>query len=113
MTRVEYMRRIRVSLIVCFAILVVSYQAMKSAIAEMETDKLVSERNSPDQTMNSNGRIVGRSIVLDRVPAWVGKPYYKVGNTGEREGREDQDKDNVAPSAINRTLRSAVLVYNR
>ena len=89
----KLVRRIRVSLLVCFAILVVSYQAVRSAIAEMETDKLVSEKNSPDQTINSNGRIVGRSIVLDRVPAWVGKPYYKVGDTGDR--------------------RSAALVYDR
>ena len=75
----KLMRRARVSLIVCLAILVVSYQAVRSAIAEMEMEK-----NSSDETINSNGRIVRSSIIRDRVPAWGGEPGYKVRKTGDR-----------------------------
>ena len=75
----KLMRRIRVSLIVCSAILVVSYQAVRSAIAEMEMEK-----NSSDETINSNGRIVRSSIIRDRVPAWGGEPGNKVRKTGDR-----------------------------
>ena len=75
----KLVRRIRLSLIVCLAILVVSYQAVRSAIAEMEMEK-----NSSDETINSNGRIVRSSIIRDRVPAWGGEPGHKVHKTGDR-----------------------------
>ena len=62
----KLVRRIRVSLLVGFAILVVSYQAVRSAIAEMEREELVGEKNTPDERINSYERIVHSNIVLIR-----------------------------------------------
>ena len=62
----------RVSLIVCFAILVVSYQAVRSAIAEMEREELVGEKNTLEETkINSYEMIVGSSMVRNTGDNWV------------------------------------------
>ena len=62
----------RVSLIVCFAILVVSYQELRSAIAEMEREELVGEKNTLEETkINSYEMIVGSSMVRNTGDNWV------------------------------------------
>ena len=69
----------RVSLIVCFAILVVAfYQALRSAIAEVEREELVGEKNTleekniPEETkINSYEMIVGSSMVRNTGDNWV------------------------------------------
>ena len=73
MEMTKLVRRMPVSLIVCFAILVVSfYQALRSAIAEVEREELVGEKNTPEETkINSNERIVGSSLVRNTGDNWV------------------------------------------
>ena len=69
----------RVSLIVCFAVLVVSFhQALRSAIAEMEREELVGEKNTLDEKntqeetkINSYERIVLSSMVRNTGDNWV------------------------------------------
>ena len=68
----------RVSLIVCFAILVVFYQAVRNAIAEVEREELVGEKNTleekniPEETkINSYEMIVGSSTVRNTGDNWV------------------------------------------
>ena len=63
----------RVSLIVCFAILVVAFnQALRSAIAEVEREELVGEKNTLEETkINSYEMIVGSSMVRNTGDNWV------------------------------------------
>ena len=69
----KLVRRMRVSLIVCFAILVVAfYQAVRSAIAEVEREELVGEKNTLKETkINSYEMIVGSSTVRNTGDNWV------------------------------------------
>ena len=68
----------RVSLIVCFAILVVAfYQAVRSAIAEVEREELVGEKNTLDEkntqeeTKINSYEIVRSSMVRNTGDNWV------------------------------------------
>ena len=84
MEMTKLVRRMRVSLIVCFAILVVFYQAVRNAIAEVEReelvgekiiemgrDKVVGEKNTLDETVNSYEGIDRSSKVRNTGDNWV------------------------------------------
>ena len=79
MEMTKLVRRMRVSLIVCFAILVVAFhQAVRSAIAEVEREELVGEKNTLDEKntqeetkINSYDRIVLSSMVRNTGDNWV------------------------------------------
>ena len=101
MEMVKLARRMGVvSLLVCFAILMMSYHAR----SETERKEVTMVEKTPDHT-GINWEIVRSSIV---------RTLFH-----QQLKREDQDNDalapstDVAPSATNRTLPSAVLVYNR
>ena len=81
-----------VSLIVCFAILMVSYHAR----SEMFREEVMGGKN-PDQAINSYWGKIIRNSSLSR----------------QQLKRKHQDDAALAPSATNRTHPSAVLVYNR
>ena len=71
MEMTKLVRRMRVSLIVCFAILVVFYQAVRNAIAEVEREELVGEKNTLDETVNSYEGIDRSSKVRNTGYNWV------------------------------------------